>query len=284
MVERATNEEPQVASLVDETAHEAHAGRAVVRRKGVEERAGLLPFRDAEQLVDILDLHRPVGEGRDHVEDALRVAERALRVPRDRLERGGLALELLLLADRGELFDHPRVRDAAEVEALRARDDRAWDLPRLGRREHEDRVGRRLLERLQERVERLARQLMRLVDDVHLVLTQRRRETHLLPQVAHLVDAAVRRRIDLDEVEETALADGDAALAFVTGLAVLRLRAVDGLRDESRDRRLADAARPREQVCVRDLSRGDGVAERPRDVFLANDRGECLGAVAAIQG
>jgi hypothetical protein len=48
-----------------------------------------------------------------------------------------------------------------------------------------------LLERLQKRVERLGRELMRLVDDVHLVLAHRGSETDLVAQVAHLVDTAI---------------------------------------------------------------------------------------------
>src|SRR5207253_6225825 len=117
------------------------------------------------------------------------------------------------------------------VEPLSARDDRAGYASRLGRRKHEDRVWRRLLERLQEGVEGLVRQLVRLVDDVHLVLALRRREAHFLAQVAHLVDAAVRRRVDLDEIEEAPFTDRDAALATIARFPILRLRAVHGLRD-----------------------------------------------------
>jgi len=208
----------------------------------------------------------------------------ALRVARDRLQRGRLASQTLLLADLRELRDDALVRDPTEVEALRARDDRRRDLPGFGRREHEDRVRRRLLQRLQQRVEGLARQLVGFVDDIDLVLALRRRETHLVAEVAHLVDTAIGRGVDLDEVEEGPLADRDAVLAAVAGLAVLRLGAVHRLRDEPRDRRLADAARPREEIRVRDLARADRIPQRTGDVLLPDDRGEGLGAIAAIEG
>ena len=131
---------------------------------------------------------------------------------------------------------------------------------------------RRLLERLQQGVERLAGELVGLVDDVDLVLALGGRESDLFTQVPHLVDAAVARRVDLDQVEEPSVADGDAVLALVARLAVLGLGAVHRLRDEPRDGRLADAARSGEEVGMRDLPRGDRVAERARHMLLSDDR------------
>src|SRR5512132_123493 len=118
VVDGALHEEAEVTPLIDESADQAHAGGAVVRRERVEERRGLLPFGHAEQLVDVRELHAALGERRDHVENALRVPQRALRVPRDRLERRGLGFQALLLADLRELRDNALVRDAPEVEAL----------------------------------------------------------------------------------------------------------------------------------------------------------------------
>src|SRR2546426_1152233 len=80
-----------------------------------------------------------------------------------------------------------------------------------------------------------------------------------------------------------ALADGDAVLAAIAWLAVLRVRAVHGLRDEASDGRLSGPTDPRQQVRVRDLPRGDRVPQRPRDVLLPDDRAERLGTVAAVE-
>ena len=95
--------------------------------------------------------------------------------------------------------------NAPEVEALQAGQDRGGalgDLLRLRRREHEHHAGRRLLEDLEERVPRLAREHVRLVDDVHLVAGFRARGVHgALAQVAGVVHAAVRRGVQLDDVQ-----------------------------------------------------------------------------------
>src|SRR5687768_15475657 len=122
---------------------------------------------------------------------------------------------------------------------------------------------------------------MRLVDDVDLVLTLGGREPHLLAQIAHLVDAPVARGVDLDEVEEASFADRDACRAGIARLAVRGLRAVDRLRDQTRDRGLADAARTGEKVGVSDLTGGDGIAEGADDVLLADHFVESLGTPAS---
>ena len=110
-------------------------------------------------------------------------------------------LDRLVLGDarehRRDLLD----RRAAEVEAVAAVDDRRQHLLGLGRREHEDRVRRRLLERLQERVPGLLGEHVRLVEDVDLVAPGDRRVGDLLAQVADVVDRVVGRGVHLDHVE-----------------------------------------------------------------------------------
>jgi hypothetical protein len=88
-----------------------------------------------------------------------------------------------------------------EVEAVAAVDDRRRDLLSLGRREHEHGVGRRLLERLQERVPCSRREHVSLIEDVHLAAPAHGRVGDALAQLADVVDGVVRGRIHLDHVE-----------------------------------------------------------------------------------
>src|SRR5438309_782593 len=283
MLDRAANEETQVPPVIDEAANELHTLRAVRGGESVEQGRRLLPVGGTEQVVDLFQGDGPIGEGDDHVEHALSISERPLRVAGDRVECGRVRAELLLLDDLRELRDDPLVRDPPEVEALGAGDDRRRDLLRLRRGEDEHRVRRRLLEGLQERIERLGRELVGLIDHIHLVLPLRRGETDLVAEVAHLIDAAVRRRVDLDEVQEAAVADRDAGLAPIAGLAVLGIGAVHCLRDQPGDRGLSRAPDSRQEVGVSHLTTSDRVPERARHVLLTDDRGEGLGAVAAIE-
>ena len=127
-------------------------------------------------------------------------ASSATRVGRD-LDR--LLLGDALAATRGDLLD----RRALEVEAVAAVDDRRQHLVRLGRGEHEDRVRRRLLERLEERVPRLRGEHVRLVEDVDLVAAGDRRVGDALAQLADVVDRVVRRGVHLDDVERRGARD-----------------------------------------------------------------------------
>ena len=130
------------------------------------------------------------------------------RVRRRRLERDALG-QGDLREMRGQILE----RQPAEVEPLAAADDRGRHLVRLGGGQHEPHARRRLLEELQQRVERLAGQALRLVDDVDLLAALHRRGRRLLAQVARVVDAAVGRGVDLDDVEVRPVADRDALLA-----------------------------------------------------------------------
>jgi hypothetical protein len=123
-----------------------------------------------------------------------------------------------------------------------------------------------------------------LVEDVDLALQVRRRVVDPLAQVADRVDPAVGCGIDLDEVEGTTLTDAHARRAGVAWVAVLEVRAVDGLRDNPRERRLARPARTDKQDRVRDAVSADRVAERLDDRLLADDLAERLGPPASVEG
>ena len=94
------------------------------------------------------------------------------------------------------------MRNLLQVELQAARQHRHRDLLRIGRREHELHVLRRLLERLQHRVEGVAREHVHFVDDVDLVAAGGRRVQRVLEQLAHVVDLRVGRRVELDQVDE----------------------------------------------------------------------------------
>src|SRR5581483_5265740 len=123
-------------------------------------------------------------------------------------------------------------------------------LVRVGRGEDEDDVRGRLLEGLQERVERRLREHVDLVDEVDLVrrAAGRRHVVRVVAELADVVDAAVARGVELDQVERASLGDGPARGALVTRFAgaLRRVRrvalAVDRLREQASRGRLARAA------------------------------------------
>ena len=141
--------------------------------------------------------------------------------------------------------------------------------------------GGRLLERLEERVERVRREHVHLVDDVDLHARARRRVAHALEHRLRLLDLRVRGGVDLDDVDRAPARDLLALLALAAGLGRGPLLAAQRLREDARRARLADAARAREQERVVDAVLLDGVRERARDVLLSHEVGEPLRAVLA---
>ena len=185
-------------------------------------------------------------------------------------QRGRLELDLLLAEDVLQRRRQQVGSDRPEVEALHAREHGGRDVARVGGGQHEDHVGGRLLQRLEERVEGGLGELVDLVDDVDLVAPARRRVLDVLAQRADLLDAAVGRAVDLDDVHAGRRVG--AHLARAAGLGPLALRAQERPGDEPGGGGLADAAGTGEQVRMRDAPGGQRIAERAHDRILPDDR------------
>ena len=116
----------------------------------------------------------------------------------------------------------------------------------------------RLLERLQQRVRGGASSMWTSSTMYTFVPSTRpdARGATLSMRSRIVVDAVVRRRVELEEVGERAGGDRDADLALAARLAVVaEVEAVERLREDARGRGLAGAARAREEVRVADAVR-----------------------------
>ena len=211
----------------------------------------------------------------DHlVEQTQRVAHAAFGSARHEAQRVRLEFELLRLRDlRETLVDQAR-RKALEVELQAARQHRHRQLLRIGGREQELDVRRRLLERLQQRVEGVRRQHVHFVDEVDLVAAARRRVLHVVEQLARVVDFGARGGVDFDQVDEAPFVDLAAGAALAAGRRRHAGLAVERLREDARDGGFAYAARAGEQERVVHAAGLERVDERAHDVFLAGQLGE----------
>src|SRR5262249_5973147 len=150
--------------------------------------------------------------------------------------------------DVAEAVHDARGADAAEVEALAARQDRHGDLLHLGGGEDELDVRRRLLERLEQGVESLPAQHVDFIDDVDLETGPGGPVLDVAADLADLVDAAVAGAVDLQHVHVLAGGDAAADLAGVAGRGGRAVDAVEGLGEDAGGGGLADAAGAGEQV------------------------------------
>ena len=122
------------------------------------------------------------------------------------------------VAQSAQMVGERRRAHAPEVELLAAREDGRRHHLDLGGGEDEDQVRRRLLDDLEQRVERLPRQAVDLVDHHHLVGVARGAVAQALGELAHLLDLGVGRGVDLDHVEVGAGGDLAAGAALVAGI------------------------------------------------------------------
>ncbi len=259
--------EPRARHLVDDP----EAGGGVLRGDRGAHAEIEFVVHDLQERADLLNPDRAAAKRDDLVEDALRIAQRTVGPAGDQLERGVVDVDLLLLRDRGDGGDDLGRGDPPELEPLAAREDGRGDLVHLGRGEHEDDVRRRLLQGLQQGVEGLLGEHVHFVDDVDLVLPLRGPVPDGLPQVADLVDAAVRRAVDLKDVDAPPLGDLRADFARIVGIGIVRIGTVDRAGEDPGGGGLADPPRSAEEVGVAHPAGGDGVAKRGGDMLLADD-------------
>jgi hypothetical protein len=176
-----------------------------------------------------------------------------------------------------------RCGNAAKIEALAAAEHRGRDLVRLGGGQDEAGVGRRLLQRLQQRVERAVAQHVHFVDDVDLVAALAGAKAYLVAQFADVVDAVVRRRVDLDQVDHAPFGDRVAGGTGIAGAFAFRRGAVERLGQDARRTGLAGAAWPGEEIGVRNAVFAQRIAQGLGYMLLAHHLVKGLAAPFAIE-
>ncbi len=101
---------------------------------------------------------------------------------------------------------------------LAARPDRLRNILWLRRRQHEDDVVRRLLQRLEQSIEGGVGNLVSFVENVNLEAVTRRAVARRLAQFTNFVDAAIGGGVDLDHVNGIAGANLGAGFTDAAGL------------------------------------------------------------------
>ncbi len=274
---------PGLDHLVDDAEH----GPPVTGGEGVDHLVQQGVGGEAQQRGGQVVGH-PLGAGAAHqlVEHRERVPRRPAAGPDHERQRGRVDRDPLAVAQLAEVVRQRARRDQPERVVVGPGPDRADHLVGLGGREDELEVLGWLLDELQQRVEALRRHHVRLVDDVDLVAAVDRGEERPLPQVTGVVDAAVAGGVDLDHVDGARAAAGQvgAGAAHPARLVGRALLAVEAAGQDPGAGGLAAAARPGEEVGVVDPVVVERRPQRGRDVVLADDLGERLRPVAAVEG
>ena len=181
---------------------------------------------------------------------------------------------MLLLRDIIQPSHNVLWLDAPEGKALAARQNGRRHLVQLRRRQNEHQMLGRLLQYLQQRVERGRGEHMHLVHDIHAPLHLCGRIDRLVAQRAHAVHAVVGRRVQLHHIQQPPALDAKATRAAVARVAVHRMLAVDRARKDLCAGRLACAARTGKQVSVRQPSLRHLPPQRGGDMLLPHHIGK----------
>ena len=284
MIDQVDDEPADVLALLGELLDLDERARGVAIDDRVAEAEERVLLDPADELEHILHRDRAAGGRGELVERRDGVSERAVRAARDERQGGVRGVDLLALADAAENGDELLQPGSLEDERLAARADGGEDAREIGGAEDEDEVRWGLLDQLQQRVPRLRRELVCLVDDVDLVATLDGLEHGTVADLANVVDPALRCRVHLDDVERAAVGDrlGDRAVGIEVG--VRASLGVHRLREDARHRRLAGPTRPREEVRLSHLTVLDRIPEGADDRLLPDHVPEVEWAVGAVQG
>ena len=244
-------------------------------------RAGGGSPRDTLSILDQL----LAGAGEQLIQDGQRVTRRtATRADNQRVD---------VLIHHNTLFGHHALkqlphrsrREQAERVIVRTGTDGGQDFLRLRGGEDEDEVLWRLLHNLQQRVVAGCGNHVRLINDEHAVARLSRRKQRTFAQVTHVLDAAVRRRVQLHHIQVAGAARGQrhTRRTLTTRRGRRPMHTVQRTRKDARGRRLAATTRTREQVRVRDTPVIQRGGQRSGHLLLADDLTKRRGTIFPVQ-
>ncbi|SIA96451.1 Uncharacterised protein [Mycobacteroides abscessus subsp. abscessus] len=214
-LEEVLDKASRIVARLDHALNDAEGRGTVATRESVDGFVQQRGVRVAEQrdgrLVGDLAIDRA---GHQLVEHRQGVTHRAAARAHDEGQDALAHSDVLLGAQARQIGAEDVRRHQAERIVVGTRTDRANDALGFRRREDELNVLGRLLDELEQRVEALVRDHVGLIDDEDLVAVAHRREGGALAQVAGVVDAAVRGRVDLDDIERTGATGGQLTARF----------------------------------------------------------------------
>ena len=273
----------EVPRLRDQFTNDGQHLLGVARRQRLHHGDHVPVIDQAQHLFQVAHQQLAAAIGDGLVEQAEAVAHAAVGGAREHRQRFRLGLDAFRCNQRFKVADDLVRQQAPEIELQAARQNSDRDLLRVGGGEHELDVRRRLLERLEQRIEAAGREHVYFVDDVHLVTAAARCVLNRLQQFAHVIDAGARRGVDLDHVDEAPLVHVHAAAALAAGIRADSALAVQALGQDARDGGFADAAGAGEQERVVQAVLVQPVDQGLRDVLLADQLLKRFGAPLARQ-
>ena len=203
------------------------------------------------------------------VKDRQGVTHTTVCLLRHDIQRFFTHLDTFLCCHFLQIGDGIWYRDTVEVIHLTTTEYCRQYLVLLRRSKDENGIRGRFFKCLEQGVKGTLREHVNLIDDIHGVLTDLRRYTHLVNEVTDILYGVVRCRIEFVNIKRALFIKGLTGLTFVACIeAVLGIRAVDGLCKDTRAGRFTHSARSAKQIRVRQMVRTDRVLQGLRQRLL----------------
>ena len=220
------------------------------------------------------------------IENRQPVAHRSFGCRRDHRQCFGFGADVFGCADHCKMFSQQRCLDAAQIEPLAAAEHGHRQLVDLGGGEEKLHMRRRLFQRLEQRIERVAAEHVDFIDNINLVARRDRRIAHRLDNFAHVVHPGVAGGVHFDHIDMPPLGNRHAGIADPARIdrrAALLIGAntVKRLGDQPCGTGLAHPAHAGHQEGMGQPVALDRIAQRLHHRVLAEQLGERLRAVFA---
>ena len=226
----------------------------------------------------------------DGAADHPALIQQAQRVPQSTVGHAGEDLRAVRLEVNGFLFGDVQKalgdvlgHDALEGKPLTAGENGGGHLVQLRGGQNEQQMLRRLFQNLQKSVEGGQGQHMDFVDDIHPLFQHGGGIDGLFPQGTDVLHAVVGGGVQLRYIQQTAVVNAAAGLAFVAGGAVHRVQAVHRLGQDPGAGGLAGAAGAGEQIGMAHLTLGHLLLQRVGDMRLSHHVGKGFWPPFAVQ-
>ena len=278
-----------VRTLVSQLAAGVHQGRRITGGEGGHDPLHQVGADDTQLLANGLFLNAPVTGSDDAVQDGERIPHGALPRLGHQPQAVALGGDAFVLTDVAQAALDETHGDQAEGVDLHPALDGVRNILQLRRSQHEDGVGRRLFDDLQQGVEGLGAEHVHFVDDVDPVAAEGGARLRLLPQGPGIGHGSAAGGVDLDDVQAAVrLLGGPAGVADAAGRGGGALGAVQGAGQDASRAGLARAADASEEVRLVDatalLGPLEGVGQGLYATLLPHEVGQGTGTVLEGEG
>ncbi len=142
-------------------------------------------------------------------------------------------------------------------------------------------MGRRLFQRLEQRIEGGRGQHVHFVDDIDFVPCTAGAHVGVGPQLANFVNASIAGTVNFQHIDVFARVNRSTNITVIIGLSRRAVGSVEGFGENPGRRRLADPPSTGEQIRMPDPIGVNGVDQRPGHLLLSHQFAKIAGAIAA---